>query len=303
MKENKMVVHRLKDYIIGYLFILPWLLGFLIFMFWPFIHSFYLALTDYSFSSDHSWVGLGNYVELFEYDDRFKKSLWVTTKFVLLSVPLKLAFALFIAMLLCKGISGLSFYRTIYYIPSIVGGSVAVAIMWIKIFGLNGLFNSFLAMFGMQPREWVFSPDTALYTITLLIVWQFGSSMVIFLAGLKQVPKELYEAVEIDGAGPVKRFWHITIPIISPVILFNLVMQTIGTFQIFTQGYIITKGGPLNETLFLVLYIYRQAFDALNMGYAQAISWILLLIIGVITVINFLASRYWVYYEDSGKEG
>jgi multiple sugar transport system permease protein len=297
-------VNRLKEYSLGYMFILPWLVGFLVFMLWPFIYSFYLALTDYHFSADYTFVGLDNFKELFTNDERFHKSLWVTTKLVLLSVPLKLAFSLFIAMILNKGISGLSIYRTVYYLPSIIGGSVAVAIMWMQIFGREGLINVFLHMFGITGKDWIFNPNSALYTIVILMVWQFGSTMLIFLAGLKQVPKDLYEAVVIDGAGRWKKFLHITLPLISPVIFFNLIMQTIQTFQTFTQGYVITKGGPVDETLFMVIYIYQQAFSSLKMGYAQAISWVLLFIIGVATIINFLASRYWVHYEDSGgKKG
>ncbi|WP_219835773.1 response regulator [Paenibacillus sp. R14(2021)] len=193
---------------------------------------------------------------------------------------------------------------TVYYLPSIIGGSVAVAIMWMQIFGREGLINVFLQLFGIKGKDWIFNPDSALYTIVILMVWQFGSSMLIFLAGLKQVPKEMYEAVSIDGAGRWKTFLRITLPLISPVIFFNLVMQTIQTFQTFTQGYVITKGGPVDETLFMVIYIYQQAFSSLNMGYAQAISWVLLGIIGVATIINFAASRYWVHYEDSGgKKG
>ncbi|MDF2964360.1 MAG: yesP9 [Paenibacillus sp.] len=296
--------YLLKEYSLGYLFILPWLVGFMAFMLWPFVHSFYLTLTDYHFSPKYSFVGLDNFRELFGGDDRFHKSLWVTTKFVFLSVPLKLAFALLIAMILSKGIAGLSVYRTVYYLPSIIGGSIAVAIMWMQIFGREGLFNVFLAMFGIKGKDWIFNPDSALYTIVLLMVWQFGSSMLIFLAGLKQVPKEMYEAVSIDGAGRWRKFISITLPLISPVIFFNLVMQTIQTFQTFTQGYVITKGGPVDETLFMVIYIYQTAFSSLKMGYAQAMSWVLLAIIGAATVINFFASRYWVHYEDdSGKKG
>lgn len=301
MKRRR--VHRFKEYALGYAFILPWLIGFLAFMLWPFIHSFYLALTDYRFAPGYSFVGLDNFQELFTEDARFQKSLWVTTKLVLLSVPLKLIFALLVAMALNKGMAALSFYRTVYYLPSIIGGSVAVAIMWIQIFGREGLFNKLLATFGVQTKDWIFNPDSALYTIVVLMVWQFGSSMLIFLAGLKQVPKELYEAVSMDGAGRWRKLVHITLPLISPVIFFNLIMQTIQTFQTFTQGYIITKGGPLDETLFMVIYIYQQAFSSLNMGYAQAASWVLLAIIGAATIVNFAVSRYWVHYEDTGEKG
>ncbi|WP_141504635.1 carbohydrate ABC transporter permease [Paenibacillus luteus] len=286
---------------IAYIFLLPWLIGLLGFTMWPFIQSFYLSLTQSTLHST-TFVGLDNYLRMFS-DERFWKSLQVTTKYVMLSVPLKLAMALFVAMLLYKASISMTFYRTLFYLPSLIGGSIAVAVMWRKIFGLDGLWNSLLGKFGIQGKEWLGQPDYALYLLVLLVVWQFGSSMVIFLAGLKNVPGDMYEAAMIDGAGPVKRFIKITLPLISPIILFNLILQTIGSFQVFTQGYVITKGGPMDETLFSVLYIYELAFKQQQMGYASAISWMLLVVIAIVTAVVFLTSKRWVFYENDMKGG
>ena len=218
-------------------------------------------------------------------------------KFVFLSVPLKLAFALFVAVMLKERFRGVNFFRSALYFPSLIGGSVAVAAMWTQLFGLRGVINDVVGIFGIRPRSWIADPSTALYTLVILAVWQFGSSMVIFLSGLNNIPQSLYEAAEIDGASRLRRFFHITLPMLSPIILFNLVLQTIGAFQTFTQAFIITKGGPLNETLFMVLYIYNKAFTASEMGYASALSWVLLFIILAFTLLILRTSKYWVYYE------
>ncbi|RRJ61975.1 sugar ABC transporter permease [Paenibacillus oralis] len=284
---------------IAYLFLLPWLVGFFGLTLWPFLNSFYLSLTDSTLRSS-TFVGLQNYVQMF-HDPRFLKSIEVTLKYVILSVPLKLAMALFVAILLYRASLGMTIYRTLFYLPSLIGGSVAVAVMWRNIFGLDGLLNSFLSLLGITGKEWLGQPDYALYVLILLVVWQFGSSMVIFLASLKNVPGELYEAAEIDGAGSVSRFFKITLPMISPILLFNLILQTISSFQVFTQGYIITKGGPMDETLFSVLYIYDLAFKQQRMGYASAVSWSLLVLIAVVTAVIFLTSKRWVYYENDTK--
>lgn len=284
---------------IAYLFLLPWLIGLFGLTLWPFINSFYLSLTESTLRSS-TFVGLQNYVHMFQ-DPRFLKSIQVTLTYVALSVPLKLAMALFVAILLYKASLGMSIYRTLFYLPSLIGGSVAVAVMWRNIFGFDGLLNSFLSLFGLTGKEWLGQPDYALYVLILLVVWQFGSSMVIFLAGLKNVPGELYEAAQIDGAGSIGRFFKITLPMISPILLFNLILQTISSFQVFTQGYIITKGGPMDETLFSVLYIYELAFKQQRMGYASAVSWSLLVLIAVVTAIIFLTAKRWVYYESDSK--
>lgn len=284
---------------VAYIFLLPWLIGFFGLTLWPFLNSFYLSLTESTLRSS-TFVGLQNYVQMFQ-DPRFLKSMEVTLTYVVLSVPLKLAMALFVAILLYKASLGMTIYRTLFYLPSLIGGSVAVAVMWRNIFGLDGLLNSFLSLLGITGKEWLGQPDYALYVLILLVVWQFGSSMVIFLAGLKNVPGELYEAAQIDGAGSVSRFFKITLPMISPILLFNLILQTISSFQVFTQGYIITKGGPMDETLFSVLYIYDLAFKQQRMGYASAVSWSLLMLIAAVTAIIFLTSKRWVYYENDTK--
>lgn len=296
-KGSKM--NKRKEYIIAYLFIAPWLIGFLAFTLWPFLDSLIMSFQRTNlFTSE--FVGLSNYKEMFLDDDKFLKSLFVTIKFVCISVPLKLAFALFIAMLLKGDIKGMHTYRTILYIPSLIGASVAIAAMWTQLFGSKGVVNDFLNLFGIEGTSWIANPSTALNVLVILYVWQFGSSMVIFLSGLKNIPNSLYEACRVDGGNKFNSFFHITLPMLSPIILFNLVLQTIGSFQVFTQAYLITRGGPINETLFMVLYIYNKAFIGSQMGYASAMSWALLLVIVISTALIFLTSRYWVYYESAG---
>ncbi len=279
----------------AFLFLAPWLIGIFVFTLWPFITSFTMSLQETNLFVS-KWVGLENYKQLLS-DRRFIKSIQVTLKFVFLSVPLKLAFALFVAVMLKERFRGVNFFRSALYFPSLIGGSVAVAAMWTQLFGLRGVINDVVGIFGIRPRSWIADPSTALYTLVILAVWQFGSSVVIFLSGLNNIPQSLYEAAEIDGASRLRRFFHITLPMLSPIILFNLVLQTIGAFQTFTQAFIITKGGPLNETLFMVLYIYNKAFTASEMGYASALSWVLLFIILAFTLLILRTSKYWVYYE------
>ncbi|MGB4373157.1 MAG: sugar ABC transporter permease [Halanaerobiales bacterium] len=285
-----------KKHLTAYLFLAPWLIGIFVFTLWLFITSFIMSLQETNLFST-KFVGLDNYRALLS-DRRFIKSLKVTIKFVAISVPLKLSFALFIAMLLKDKIKGVNFFRSALYLPSLIGTSVAVAAMWTQLFGPRGLINDFLAIFGIQGKSWIANPKTALYVLVVLVVWQFGSSMVIFLSGLKNIPGSLYEAAEIDGAHKIQSFLYVTLPMLSPIILFNLILQTIGSFQTFTQAYIITKGGPINETLFMVLYIYNKAFTASEMGYASALSWVLLFVILIVTGLIYWTSRYWVYYES-----
>ena len=203
-------------------------------------------------------------------------------------------------MLLNRGLRGLGFYRSIYYLPSLLGGSVAVAIMWRQVFSYDGIINQVLLKFGISGPSWITSPDYAIYTLVALAVWQFGSPMVIFLAGLKQIPQDVYDAAEVDGATPVSKFFSITLPLLTPIIFFNFVMQTIGAFQAFTPAYIISggTGGPADATLFYTLYLYEQAFTNFQMGYASAMAWVLVAIIGVVTAVSFLSARYWVHYGD-----
>jgi multiple sugar transport system permease protein len=263
--------------------------------------SFSFSLTKYDMLSAPKWKGLGNYIQLFGSDQTFWTALTVTFSFVLVSVPLKLAFALFIALLFKNGFKGVGVYRTIFYAPSIIGGSVAVAVMWRQLFSMDGAVNGILRLFGIPvATNWIANPHTALWTLILLVVWQFGSPMLIFLAGLKQIPRDLYEAAEVDGAGRMLRFFNITLPLLTPIIFFNLVMQIIGGFMTFTQSYLITAGGPLNSTLFYAVYLYRVAFTNFEMGYASAMAWVLLFIIALITLFVFKTASSWVFYESEG---
>lgn len=294
---------RAKDNVVAYLFLTPWLIGLLVFTIGPILASAYLSFTNYDLLTPPEFNGLFNYVRLLTRDARFAAAVSVTARYVLISVPLQLAFALFVAAILNRGLAGLSYYRAIYYLPSLLGGSVAIAILWKQVFGLEGLFNEFLAIFGIQGMSWIGTPSTALYTLMVLRVWQFGSPMLIFLAGLKQIPQELYEAAEIDGARSVAKFLRITLPLLTPIVFFNLIMQMISAFQAFTPAFIISGGGggPADSVLFYTLYLYQQGFSNFRMGYASAMAWILLVIIGVFTAIAFLSSRYWVYYEDEAR--
>lgn len=289
---------RRKQELVAYAFISPWLIGFLGFIIGPMIASLYYSFTDYDMLSSPSWVGIANYTQLLTDDPRFRTSIYVTFIFVVVSTPLKLIFALLIAMLFNNDRKGAGLYTTIFYIPSIIGGSVAVAVMWRQLFGGQGAVNDFLLFLGIEGRNWIASPDHALGVLILLVVWQFGSPMIIFLAGLKQIPKDLYEAAVVDGAGPINKFFSITLPMLTPVIFFNLIMQMIGGFLIFTQAFITTEGGPLDRTLFYALYLYEQAFQNYQMGYASAMAWMLLIVISIITALIFWSSKKWVYYES-----
>nr|WP_256208377.1 sugar ABC transporter permease [Paenibacillus sp. CF384] len=278
----------------------PWLIGFLLLTLWPIAQSFYLSFTEYSLLEAPVWTGTDNYATIFTNDDTFTKSLSVTFMFVLISVPLKLFCSLLVAMALSKNIRGMNLYRTAIYFPSLIGGSIAVAALWRNMFGLEGYINQVLSWFGIQGLGWITNPDTSLGTLILLNAWQFGSTMVIFLAGLKQIPQELYESASVDGAGRFRKFVSITLPMLSPVMFFNLVLGIIGSFQTFTSAFIITKGGPINSTYMYALFLYEKAFKHYQMGYASALAWILLVIVAVLTALNFLASRYWVFYESDG---
>lgn len=296
-EKSAMVRGALRRELTGYLFISPWLIGFIGFIIGPMIASLYLSFTDYDLLSSARWIGLDNYREMIR-DARFWKALQVTIWFVVVSVPLRLGVGLLIALLFNTGHKGTRTYTLIYYIPSILGGSVAVAVVWKQLFSLDGAVNWFLSKAGVAPVDWIFSPDYALSVIVLQVMWQFGAPMLIFLSGLKAIPKELYEAASIDGCGRLRRLAAITIPMLTPVILFNLVMQTIHAFLTFSQAYLITGGGPLDETLFYALYLYEQAFTHHKMGYASAMAWVLLLIVAAFTALIFRSSRSWVHYES-----
>jgi len=284
----------------GYVFIGPWLIGFLLLTLWPIVQSFYLSFTNYSLLADPVWTGADNYVRLFTNDEDFTKSLSVTFTFVFVSVPVKLFFSLMVAMLLNKNMRGMNMYRTAIYFPSIIGASVAVSVLWRNMFGREGYINEILSWFGYQGPGWISHPDYALSTLILLNTWQFGSTMVIFLAGLKQIPTEMYEAAEVDGANKVRKFFSVTLPLLSPVMFFNLVLGIINSFQMFTSAFIVTRGGPVHSTYMYAVFLYEKAFKHFQMGYASALAWVLLVIIAVFTALNFIASRYWVFYESEG---
>lgn len=290
--------------IAGYMFIAPWLIGFLGLTAYPMLLSLYYSFTNYTLLESINWVGVKNYQRIFTDDTRFTTSVGVTFKYVLASVPLKLIAALLVAVVLNKAIRGLSFYRTAIYFPSLIGGSIAVSILWRNIFGVDGIFNEILAIFGIQGKGWVTNPDTALWTLILLTVWQFGSAMVIFLAGLKQIPNDLYEASSVDGANKLSQFFKITLPMLSPIIYFNLIMGVINSFQMFTSAFVITNGGPMNSTYVYALYLYERAFSRYELGYASALAWIMLIMIVIVAALIAASSRFWVFYEtDTGGRG
>ncbi|WP_319562809.1 sugar ABC transporter permease [Marispirochaeta sp.] len=285
----------------GLLYISPWIIGMLVFQLYPFIASLVYSFTTFSILTPPKFVGLQNFIKIFTNDRIFYQSLKVTLIYVFIAVPAKLAFALFIAMVLNIKIKYVNFYRTVYYMPSILGGSVAVSILWKFLFARRGLINQFLLDIGLPYVDWLGSPKWALYTISLLTVWQFGSSMVIFLAGLKQIPGELYDAAKVDGAGRIRTFMNITLPLITPMIFFNLIMQMVNAFQQFTAAFVITNGGPMKATYLYGVMIYENAFNFFKMGYASALSWVLFVIMMAFTAMVFKSSPFWTHYEDGGE--
>ena len=283
----------------AYAFLAPWIIGLLGFTIIPMIMSLYFSFTRYDMMTPPRWIGFANFTDMIG-DGRIQKSLQVTATYVFLGVPFQLVFALIIAVTLRKNRRGIRFYRAVYYLPSLFGGSVAVSILWRQIFNKEGVVNQILALFGYIGQNWIAMPNTVLYTLILLHVWQFGSSMVIFLGGLKGISPDYYEAAEIDGAGRLGAFFRITLPLLTPMVFFNLVMGIIGAFQAFTSSYIISggSGSPLDSTLFYTLYLYIKAFRQFSMGYASAMAWVLLIMIAIITRLMFIISDKWVYYDD-----
>jgi multiple sugar transport system permease protein len=276
----------------------PWFIG-MLFTVIPFGVSLYLAFTDYNLLQVPNFTGTSNFIRLFE-DPKIVKSAQVTLLYTLFAVPLGLLAALGVAMLLNRGVRGLPIYRSVFYLPSLIGGSVAVVMLWRAIFGYEGIVNKALAVFGIKGPGWVTDPDWSMVTLITLSIWGFGGSMVIFLAGLRQIPRSYYEAASIDGAGAWRQFRSITAPLLSPVVFFNLVLGLIGSLQVFTQGYVFSggSGGPADSTLFYNLYLYQQGFQRFDMGYASAMAWIMFVVIAAFTALNFLVSKYWVFYDD-----
>jgi multiple sugar transport system permease protein len=292
---------RLDD-IAGYGFISPWLIGFLLFSLLPMLMSLFYSFCDYDILGSPVFSGLTNFKKM-AHDENFWQSMKVTFFYAFVSVPLRLLFAFFVALLFNKGSRVIRIYQAIYYIPSLVGGSIAIAVTWRRLFMADGAFNAFLGIFGINSTiSWIGRPSTAIWTLIVLAVWQFGSSMLIFLAGLRQIPKVYYEAAQIDGAGKWQQFLHVTLPQITSVIFFNMIMQLINGFTVFTQAFVVSggTGDPLNSTLVYALYLYQQAFKYYDMGYSSAMAWVLVIIIGIFTGILFKTSDKWVFYESKG---
>lgn len=291
---------RRREALAAYGFLTPWLLGLLLITLGPMLFSLYLSFTRYDLFSAPHWVGLANYRRMFESDPRYLQSVKVTLTYVGISVPVVLAVSLGLAMLLNRGLRLLPLYRTLFYIPSLIGSSVAVAILWRYVFGETGLVNRGLAVLGVHHASWVGDPGTALYTIVVLNAWAFGSTMIIFLAGLRQIPAERYEAAAVDGAGFWQRLWHITLPGLSPLIFFNGLLDTVHAFQAFTGAFVISRGNgqPSDSLLFYTLYVYQKGFVDFSMGYAAAMAWTLLAALAVLTGLAFFSARFWVHYGD-----
>ena len=293
MKALKQQLSR--ESVAGVLFTLPFTIGFLLFMIVPMGISLYYSFCDYNILSPPVFTGMKNFISMFR-DETFFKTLKVTFFFAFVSVPLKLLFALIVAMLLLENSKMSGFYRAAYYLPSIIGGSVAVSILWKRMFAMDGVVNKLLGLVGIETNfSWLGDTRTAIWVLILLVVWQFGSSMLIFLSSLKQVPQSLYEAADVDGASGPAKFFKITLPLLTPTIFFNLVMQMINGFLAFTQCYIITQGKPMDSTLFYTVYMYEQSFQFNNAGYGAAMAWVMLLIIALITAVLFGTKKFWVY--------
>ncbi|HEV8637610.1 MAG TPA: sugar ABC transporter permease [Chloroflexota bacterium] len=291
---------RLTQAAEGYLFISPWILGFLFFSGGPVVASFVLSFFTWRMIEPPQWVGTSNYLSMFGQDPLFTKSLRVTLTYVAVAVPLHVLFALALAVLLNQRVRLVAFWRTIYYMPSVASG-VAVAVLWTWLLNPEyGLVNESLGFFGVRGPAWLSSEQYALPALIVMSMWGVGGGMVIFLAGLQGIPQELIEAAELDGAEGVRRFWYVTLPLLSPVTFFNLILGVIAGFQTFTQAYVMTQGGPVNATLFYALYLYQNAFGFLRMGYAAAMAWFLFLVIAAITLLQFRLARRWVYYEGGG---
>ena len=288
--------------VVGYVFILPFIIGLLVFTVIPFFTSLYLAFTEYNILAPAQWVGLKNFHKMFFEDKLFWTSFWVTFKFALIQVPIKLTVSLLVALVLSKTTRLTGYYRAAFYIPSLMGSSVAIALLWKQLFAFNGVINQVLGLLGLPDNQrWLGDPKTALGVLISLGVWQFGSSMLIFLAAIKNIPASFHEAAIVDGAGPVRRFFAITLPMITPILFFNLINQVIGSFQAFNSSYLITGGKPLNTTLYYGVHLYNRAFNHYEMGYGSAMAWFMLLVIAAFTALIFRSSSAWVYYESEGR--
>jgi len=279
----------------GIIFAVPWLLQFVLFIVVPFAASFWLSLTDYRFRDFPNMIWFENYVDLAS-DEVFLKSIFNTLYYTVFHVPGVMVIAFFIAILLNQKVNGMPLFRTLFYLPSITAG-VATIMLWLVILQPNGILNQALGLFGIPGPRWLTSTQWAMPSLILMSFWTVGTTMILYLAGLQGIPQHLYEAASIDGAGHLRKLWHVTVPMMTPTIFLTLVLGIIGSWQVFTQALILTGGGPANATLFVLLYLYRKAFLIFQMGYASAIAWVLFVIILIFTFIQFGIARRWVYYE------
>jgi multiple sugar transport system permease protein len=291
--------HKTRENKAAYAFLTPWLIGMVCLTLGPMLYSLYLAFTSYNLLSDPVWIGFDNFTRMFS-DARFFNSIHVTLLYVVISVPVVLVISMLVALLLNTSMRFMTGYRALFYLPSLLGASVAIATLWRQIFGASGLINNALSLVGISHGSWIGDPGTAIYVIIVLNGWAFGSTMIIFLAGLRQVPRELYEAASVDGAGRFRRFWSVTLPSMSPLIFFSVLLDTVHAFQAFTGAYVISggNGGPSDSTLFYTLYLYQKGFSELDMGYASAMAWLLVIVLGAFTGFLFFTARYWVHYGD-----
>jgi multiple sugar transport system permease protein len=302
-RSSNVIVQKKRPFLsrqdlLGYLFISPWIIGFLAFTLLPFVGSFFLSFTDWSIVKDWHFIGLANYEKLASgVDDRFVISLSNTITFAIVVVPGTQIIALSLASLLSKKSPGIGFFRTLFYIPAITFG-VGTSYLWAQMFSSHGgPINGFLGIFGIEGPNWLYSMTWSLPAIMIVYLWNVGQSMLIYLAALQGVPQSLYDAAAVDGANRIRRFLSVTLPMVTPAMFFNVVLGFIGTFQVFTVAFVITNGGPANATLFYALFLYQMAFRNLRMGYAAALAWILFLIILVVTIVQLVTARLWVYYE------
>jgi multiple sugar transport system permease protein len=293
---------RRRENLAGYLFMSPWIAGFLLLTAGPMIASLYYAFTSYNLFTPPQWVGLDNFTTMFQ-DPRWQKSVQVTLKYVVVATPLKLLLALGVALLLAQKRRGQGLYRAAFYMPSLIGASVSVGFVWRALFSDDAVVDRTQKIFGLDVGGWIGNPDYVIYALVALSIWQFGAPMVIFLAGLKQVPQELYEAAEVDGAGPLRRFWNITLPMISPVLFFNVLLESIHAFQVFGSAYVVsdTRCGPADATLVYTCYLYQKGFKEAQMGFASAMAWTLVVAVALVTAVLFWSQKKWVHYEEAAK--
>ncbi|CAM5596619.1 carbohydrate ABC transporter permease [Streptomyces pilosus] len=293
---------RRRENLAGYLFMSPWIAGFLLLTAGPMIASLYYAFTSYNLFTPPRWTGLDNFTTMFQ-DPRWQKSVEVTLEYVVVATPLKLLLALGVALLLAQRRRGQGLYRAAFYLPSLIGASVSVGFVWRALFSDDAVVDRTQKVLGFDAGGWIGNPDYVIYALVALSIWQFGAPMVIFLAGLKQVPRELYEAAEVDGAGPLRRFWNITLPMISPVLFFNVLLESIHAFQVFGSAYVVsdTRCGPADATLVYTCYLYQKGFKEAQMGFASAMAWTLVIAVALVTAVLFWSQKKWVHYEEAAK--